>query len=252
MMAFSLCLAGCSNGDEADEENALKVEIASIEVPQENGYTGNKSNTYVTVTAYIDSTAAGYFNYTAYCFSPDGERCSTANFETDEWGRYKASIKIGNTSSSSKKTYANGQYSLYFNYIPTISSLRTLGSSEKDYSLYLTRGFSEPLEITQFDFDGPTVDTSSIKASYDSSAKTLTITWDDPTDDDFDHVVITTKNVSGYLPSGDEVKKGEKEYTTTKNPTSTRRLYFVDALGNYNYVAYVTISNNEATVKTFN
>lgn len=92
-----------------------------------------------------------------------------------------------------------------------------------------------------FDFTAPAKVTK-VSSNYDSEAATITLAWTDPTDDDFDHVLISYITNDGESDSeeseADSIGKGKQTYTFENVDSAVQYYKFyiksVDELGNAN------------------
>ena len=98
---------------------------------------------------------------------------------------------------------------------------------------------SQKITIANFDFTPPAaLSESDISGTYDESAKTITLTWTTPTDEDFDHVEIsyvsTDSSGTSQESSAESTTENTKTFTdvnTAKN-SYTYTFVTVDTLGN--------------------
>ncbi len=87
---------------------------------------------------------------------------------------------------------------------------------------------------------GTPADVTEISSDYDSAAKTITLIWKDPEDDDFDHVLVSYITNDGTSDSGESaavsVAKGIQTFTLNDADSTVQYYRFtlksVDVLGN--------------------
>ena len=209
----------------------LKIALTA-DVPHENGYTGDKSNTKVTVTANIISAS----DVSRVVWKKNGSLIAKTLLADSDATSATA------TSDNKKWTFdisaidetANGTY--------TVAVIDAAGREE-----------AEQIDIDNFDFTAP----GKVKISdtnYSEDLKAIILKWTNPTDADFDHVEITyTTNdgnaVSDY--SNVEVVSAPKVTKTFQNIDVTKNYYTfyftaVDVLGNKSASSFkkVIISQN--------
>ena len=156
----------------------LKIALTAA-IPQENGYTGNKSNTKVTVTANITTASKvkkvvwkkrGSINAKILLADEDAAE-ATVSDDNAVW-----TFDITATDES-----ANGTY--------TVAAIDEAGREE-----------AEQITIDNFDFTAP----SKVKvtsAVYSSELSSIIINWTEPSDADYDHVDITFTSNDGTADS---------------------------------------------------
>ena len=177
-----------------DAGETLKIALTAF-VPQENGYTGDKSNTKVTVKANITTAS----NVKKVVWKKDGsliaktllaDENAAAATETEDNAVWTFDITAQDES-------ANGSY--------TVAAIDEAGREE-----------AEQITIDNFDFTPP----GKVKvtnAVYSSELSSIIINWTEPVDADYYHVDITfTTNdgISDSEPSQAEtVNKGTSDKT---------------------------------------
>lgn len=199
---------------------ASPLEIAlSTSVPHENGYMGNKSKTYVTVTANITTTSS----VKRVVYKKDGSLIAKTLLADSE-----ATEATVDSSDNTKWTFKitasdeteNGNY--------TVAAIDEAGREE-----------AEQITINNFDFTAPaTVTVTSEVYAIESSS--ITLNWTEPTDSDYAHVEITYTSNDGEIDSAESdvisVSKGTK--TITFSDIDKNKFYYsfyfvsVDELGN--------------------
>ena len=172
----------------------LKIDLTAT-VPQENGYTENKSNTKVTVTANITTAS----NVKKVVLKKDGsliaktlladENAVTAT-ETEDNAVWTFDITAQDES-------ANGSY--------TVAAIDEAGREE-----------AEQITIDNFDFTPP-AKVKVTNAVYSSENSSIAIDWTEPGDVDYHHVDITFTTNDGTSDS--EPSKAETITKGTLNKT---------------------------------
>ncbi len=210
----------------------LKIAL-SVDVPHENGYTGNKSNTKVTVTANITTASTvkkvvwkKNGSLIAKTLLADAE---AANAIKDGTNDAKWTFEIGATDET-----ANGTY--------TVAAIDEAGREE-----------AEQIEITQFDFTAPTK-VMSVTAVYSSEGALIILNWTNPGDADFDHTEIIFTSNDGTSDSDSSevisVAKGTADKTFTGIDAAkayyTYSFVTVDLLGNKSAVYSHKVSVNSS------
>ena len=200
-----------------DASQALQIALTSA-VPHENGYTGNKSNTKVTVTANITSAS----NVKKVVWKKDGSliaktlladteaAAATVSDDNAKW-----TFDITATDES-----ANGTY--------TVAAIDEAGREE-----------AEQIVIDNFDFTPPK--RVSIENSvYTSELSAIILNWSEPSDLDYNHVIITYTMNNGTQDSAPsepiKVSKGTSNKTFTNIDSNADYYTFIlesiDNLGN--------------------
>ena len=193
------------------------LKIALTAVPQENGYTGNKSNTKVTVTAKITTASS----VKKVVWKKDGSLIAKTLL-ADE-GAAEATVTKDNAvwtfDITADDESANGTY--------TVAAIDEAGREE-----------AEQITIDNFDFTVPKVKVTS--AVYSSEDSTIIISWTEPEDSDYHHVDITFTSNDGTANSEPSeavsVKKGTTEKTFS-GIDSTKKWY------TYTFVTYDKLGN---------
>ena len=199
-----------------DAGETLKIALTAA-VPQENGYTGNKSNTKVTVTAKI--TTASSVKKVVW------KKYGSINAKTLLADEYAAEATVTEDNAvwtfdiTAANERANGTY--------TVAAIDEAGREE-----------AEQITIDNFDFTVPKVKVTG--AVYSSEDSTITISWKEPEDSDYDHVDITFTSNDGTSNSEPSeavsVKKGTTEKTFS-GIDSTKKWY------TYTFVTYDKLGN---------
>ena len=161
-----------------EASQALQIALTSA-VPHENGYTGNKSNTKVTVTASITSAS----NVKKVVWKKDGtliaktllaDSSATDAIESDDNAKWTFDITAtGET--------ANGTY--------TVAAIDEAGCEE-----------AEQITIDNFDFTPP-AKVKVTNAVYSSDLSAIILNWTEPSDGDYDHVDISFTSNDGTSDS---------------------------------------------------
>lgn len=206
-----------------DSKEPLKIDLS---VPPE------KSNTAITVTANI-TTAAQSVDRVVY--KKDGSEVASKLLADS------SAIPAKNGSTDRTWTFeitatdetANGTY--------TVAAIDSDGREE-----------TAQIPISNFDFTAPKV-ASELAAELSTDKTSVTLTWKDPDDKDFDHVEIcfvSNDGTSDSEKSGiDPVAKGVEKKVFTVEPSMAYYEYYivtVDTLGNKSSV--ITIKVYVATV----
>ena len=198
-----------------DAGETLKIALTAA-VPQENGYTGNKSNTKVTVTAKITTASS----VKKVVWKKDGSLIAKTLLADEGAAEAKATEDnaVWTFDITPDDESANGTY--------TVAAIDEAGREE-----------AERITIDNFDFTVPKVRVTS--AVYSSEDSTITISWKEPEDSDYDHVNITSNNdgtVDSEPSEAVSVKKGTTEKTFS-GIDSTKKWY------TYTFVTYDELGN---------
>ena len=206
----------------ADASEPLKIELAAA-VPQENGYTGNKSNTKVTVTAKITTASKvkkvvwkKNGSLIAKSLLADEEANVAAPTEDNDVWTFDITAAAGET--------ANGIY--------TVAAIDEAGREEV-----------EQITIDNFDFTGPGKVKVPTKPVYSSDLSSIIINWIEPDDADYDHVDITFTSNDGISNSD------PSEAVTIEKGTLTKTFSDIDnakAYYTYTFVTYDELGNKGA------
>ena len=200
-----------------DAGETLKIDLTAS-VPQENGYTGNKSNTKVTVTANI-TTASNvkkvvwkkYGSLIAKTLLAD-ENAAAAT-ETEDNAVWTFDIEAEDES-------ANGTY--------TVAAIDEAGREE-----------AEQITIDNFDFTPPG-NVKVTNADYSSENSSIAIEWTEPVEADYHHVDIsftTNDGISDSEPSqAITVNKGT--LNKTFSDIDSAKAYYT-----YTFVTYDELGN---------
>lgn len=203
-----------------DAGETLKIALTAS-VPQENGYTGNKSNTKVTVTVNITTAS----NVKKVVWKKDGsliaktllaDENATAATETEDNAVWTFDITAQDES-------ANGTY--------TVAAIDEAGREE-----------AEQITIDNFDFTPP----GRVKvtnAVYSGELSSIIINWTEPGDADYHHVDISFKANDGTSDS--EPSKAITVNKGTLNKTfsdiDSAKAYYT-----YTFVTYDELGNKGA------
>lgn len=200
--------------------NPLQIALTA-DVPHENGYTGNKSNTKVTVTASI--TTAGSVKKVVWKKNGSliaktllADAGATAATVSDDNAKWTFDITANDET-------ANGTY--------TVAAIDEAGREE-----------AEQISIDQFDFTPPAT-VSGMMAVFVSSLNKVALSYKTPGTADFDHVEITYTYNNGETESIESsptvAAQGQISATldTTFDVISEAKIYTfylksVDKLGN--------------------
>ena len=203
-----------------DAGETLKIALTAS-VPQENGYTGNKSNTKVTVKANITTAS----NVKKVVWKKDGsliaktllaDKNAAAATETEDNAVWTFDITAQDES-------ANGSY--------TVAAIDEAGREE-----------AEQITIDNFDFTPPAKEKVT-NAVYSSENSSIAIEWTEPGDADYHHVDITFTTNDGTSDSEPSqaitVNKGTTNKTFTEIESTTE--YYT-----YTFVTYDELGNKGA------
>lgn len=200
-----------------DAGETLKIDLTAT-VPQENGYTGNKSNTKVTVTANI-TTASNvkkvvwkkYGSLIAKTLLAD-ENAAAAT-ETEDNAVWTFDIEAEDESAN--RTY-------------TVAAIDEAGREE-----------AEQITIDNFDFTPPG-NVKVTNADYSSENSSIAIEWTEPVEADYHHVDIsftTNDGISDSEPSqAITVNKGT--LNKTFSDIDSAKAYYT-----YTFVTYDELGN---------
>lgn len=214
------------------EGEILQIAL-SVDVPHENGYTGNKSNTKVIVTANISTTS----NVKKVVCKKDGSLIAktlladSLAYIASEDANNNAIWKFEITATDET---ANGTY--------TVAAIDESGREE-----------TEQITIDQFDFTAP-LKVKTVTGVYSSEGEIIILNWSNPSDSDYDHVEITYTSNNGNSDSEPSqainVIKGTSNKTFS-NIDGTKAYYrydfvTVDSLGNKgdSYTYKVPVNTN--------
>ena len=203
-----------------DAGETLKIALTAT-VPQENGYTGNKSNTKVTVTANITTAS----KVKKVVWKKDGsliaktllaDENAAAATETEDNAMWTFDITAQDES-------ANGSY--------TVAAIDEAGREE-----------AEQITIDNFDFTPP----GKVKVTnevYSGELSSIIINWTEPVDADYHHVDITFTTNDGASDSEPSqaitVNKGTLNKTFSN--IDGEKVYYT-----YTFVTYDELGNKGA------
>ena len=203
-----------------DAGETLKIALTAA-VPQENGYTGNKSKTKVTVTANITTAS----NVKKVVWKKDGsliaktlladENAADAT-ETEDNAVWTFDITAQDES-------ANGSY--------TVAAIDEAGREE-----------AEQITIDNFDFTPP-AKVKVTNAVYSSELSSIIINWTEPGDADYHHVDIT-------FTTNDGTNNSEPSQAITVNKGTLNKTFSdiesTKAYYTYTFVTYDELGNKGA------
>ena len=200
-----------------DAGETLKIALTAS-VPQENGYTGNKSNTKVTVTAKITTAS----KVKKVVWKKDGsliaktllaDKNAAAATETEDNAVWTFDITAQDES-------ANGSY--------TVAAIDEAGREE-----------AEQITIDNFDFTPP----GKVKvtnAVYSSEFSSIIINWTEPVDADYHHVDIsfTTNDVISDSEPSQAITVNKGTLNKTFSNIDSAKAYYT-----YTFVTYDELGN---------
>ena len=206
--------------------------VLTAAVPQENGYTGDKSNTTVTVTANITTAST----VKKVVWKKNGSLvaktlladtgATTATADTDDNAKWTFEIEATDET-------ANGTY--------TVAAIDESGREE-----------AEQITIDQFDFTPPQI-ISELNAVYsvENENDIVILNWNNPSVSDFDHVEISYTYNDGSVDSDESeaeiVSLNNKSFNVKVGTESSAKIYkyyvkSVDKLGNKSLAATRSVS----------
>ena len=199
--------------------------VLTVNVPHENGYTGARSKTKLTVAASISSESKvsrvvwkkdGSVNAKALLADTSAIAATVDPADNKKW-----TFDISATDESS-----NGKY--------TVAAIDEAGREE-----------IEQITIDQFDFTAPGK-AMVTNAVYENSV--ITLYWTEPADADYDHVEITYVSNDGTsdsaVSSAVSVAKGTTEKSFTVDSSKKFYRFYItsfDGLGNKERAMYCTV-----------
>ena len=197
----------------------LKIALTAS-VPQENGYTGNKSNTKVTVKAKITTAS----KVKKVVWKKDGSLIAKTLLadETAVAATESADYAVWTFDITAQDESANGSY--------TVAAIDEAGREE-----------AEQITIDNFDFTPPKVKITN--ADYSSESSSIIINWTEPGDADYHHLDIT-------FTTNDGINNSEPSHAITVNKgTSDKTFSGIDgekAYYTYTFVTYDELGNKGA------
>lgn len=212
-----------------DKSDPLRISLSAA-VPTKNAYTdnytGNRSNT--TITVYVDITSANTVKKVVY--SPNYGIVNARYLLSAE--RTEKAEKVG--SDDKKWTFVISAADETANCTYTVAAIDEAGRED---AMYIWIGNPVDSNVPSFDFTAPAKVTN-INGTYQGNS--INLTWKEPNDSDFDHVKITYTSNDGTSDSEKsepiEVKKGTTAYVFNDIDTSkeyyTYYLVSGDSLGN--------------------
>ena len=204
------------------EDASETMQIAlTVSVPQENGYTGNKSNTKVTVTANITTAS----NVKQVVWKKDGslsaktllsDTDATAVTVSDDNAKWTFDVTATDES-------ANGTY--------TVAAIDEAGREE-----------TEQITIDNFDFTPP-AKVKVTNAVYSSNSNAIILNWTEPGDADYDHVDISFTSNDGTSGStaSEAVSVAKGTTNNTFSSIDGEKVYYT-----YTFVTYDALGNKGA------
>ena len=195
----------------------LKIALTAA-VPQENGYTGNKSNTKVTVTANITTAS----KVKKVVWKKDGSLIAKTLLadENAAAATESADNAVWTFDITAQDESANGGY--------TVAAIDEAGREE-----------AEQITIDNFDFTPPgkVKVTSAVYSSHDSS---ITINWTEPVDADYHHVDITFTTNDGTSDSepSQAITVNKGTLNKTFSDIDSAKAYYT-----YTFVTYDELGN---------
>ena len=210
-----------------DAGETMKIALTAA-VPQKNGYTGNKSNTKVTVTANITTASS----VKKVVWKKDGSPIAKTLLADKDAA--EAIVTKDNAvwtfDITATDESANGTY--------TVAAIDEAGREE-----------AEQITIDSFDLTAP----GKVKVTdvYSSEASTITISWTEPSDADYDHVDITFTSNNGTVDSepSEVVSVNKGTLNKTFSSIDGAKAYYT-----YTFVTYDELGNkgDEYIYKIFN
>lgn len=190
-------------------------------VPHQNGYTGDKSNTIVTITVNITSTGA----------------VEKVVYKKD--GSIKAKTLLADSKAlSAIATEDNKVWKIYLSATDeTANGTYTVAAIDKE-----GREEVEQIIIDQFDFTPP-AKVKSVTGEYTSDSSIITLNWTNPADSDYDHVEIsytTNDGIRNSEPSQAIIVTKESNNKIFNEIDGTKAYY------TYNFVTYDTLGNKSS------
>ena len=214
-----------------DASETMQISLTAA-VPHENGYTGNKSNTKVTVTANITTAST----VKKVVWKKNGSLIAkTLLADTDATNATKDGTNDAKWTFDIEATdeTANGTY--------TVAAIDETGREE-----------IEQIKIDQFDFTPPST-VMSLTALYSvvDEKDIVIVSWIKPATDDFDHIEIKYIYYDGTNNSGESapvnVTSANKSFTVKTGVESSAKTYkyfvkSVDKLGNKSSAMPVSVA----------
>lgn len=215
-----------------DESDTKTPTVITLSAPSE------KSNTSVTVNATI--TGSETIQSVIYVKGEVESDALESLFTSDSTAK-----ATQDSDDSTKWTFTINATDETANGIYTVAAM----DSENNIT-------SQKITIANFDFTPPAaLSESDISGTYDESAKTITLTWTTPTDEDFDHVEIsyvsTDSSGTSQESSAESTTENTKTFTdvnTAKN-SYTYTFVTVDTLGNKSDKVSYTVEVSSSTIE---
>ena len=216
---------GLDSGDDTDSEDSSNSLVLAI--------TEEEVNSSVTVTATItSSTSIQKVAYIQGEIAPENIASIFTNLNVG--------LATQDSEDSTKWTFTITGSDESVNGIYTVASVDSLGSF-----------LSNQITINSFDFTAPS-NITDLTSTYDECEKTITLTWTNPTDEDFDHVEISYTSTADSLESDrsetESVTGTEKTFENIDGTKTSYTFNFksLDKAGNTSSVSSLTV-----TVGTF-
>ena len=192
----------------------LKIALTAT-VPQENGYTGNKSNTKVTVTANITTAS----KVKKVVWKKDGSLIAKTLLadENAATATESADNAVWTFDITAQDESANGSY--------TVAAIDEAGREE-----------AEQITIDNFDFTPPG-NVKVTNADYSSENSSIAIEWTEPVEADYHHVDIT-------FTTNDGINDSEPSQAITVNKGTLNKT-FSDIDGEKAYYTYTFVTYDE-------
>ena len=197
-----------------DAGETLKIALTAT-VPQENGYTGNKSNTKVTVTANITTAS----KVKKVVWKKDGSLIAKTLLadENAATATESADNAVWTFDITAQDESANGSY--------TVAAIDEAGREE-----------AEQITIDNFDFTPPG-NVKVTNADYSSENSSIAIEWTEPVEADYHHVDIT-------FTTNDGINDSEPSQAITVNKGTLNKT-FSDIDGEKAYYTYTFVTYDE-------
>lgn len=200
-----------------DAGETLKIDLTAS-VPQENGYTGNKSNTKVTVKANITTAS----KVKKVVWKKDGSLIAKTLLadETAATATETENNAVWTFDITAQDESANGTY--------TVAAIDEAGREE-----------AEQITIDNFDFTPP-AKVKGINAVYSSELSSIIINWTEPGDADYHHVDITftTNDGTNNSEPSQAITVNKGTLNKTFSDIESTKAYYI-----YTFVTYDELGN---------
>ncbi len=225
--------------------DTIKMDL-TVDVPHLNGYTGNKSNTYVTVTAKITSDSRvkkvmyreidDEMVFKLLIEAEDLEEYHFLNtsdsFLSDDKALEAVEDSLDNTKwtfviDGTKMTFRYNSWNDTYNYnlIYQVAVIDETGREDTQIIL-----------IDNFDFDAPS-NVQTPKAEYSSSSNSITFTWNEPSEEDYNHVEIT------YISNDGTSDSAPSSAVTVAKGTTQAAFTGIDSTKDYYSFTFTTFDD---------